>query len=52
MGALQSGINISLSDLSLPMLMDVIEFNAKLTGGDKENKKVKSLTEIAKGGKI
>lgn len=53
LGASQIGISISLDDLSLPMLMDVIEYHSRLMGGDNvDNTERKSLSEIAKGGKI
>lgn len=55
MGALDAGLHISLDDISLHTLMDLIEYKSELSGREKgrtSNGAPKSLSEIIKGGKI
>ncbi len=53
-GAARCGISIPLEDLSLPMLTDLLEYEMKITSGDKTVAagEPKSLSEIIKGGKL
>lgn len=53
-GAARCGIGISIDDVSMPMLTDIIEYETMLMSKNKEVQptKAKSLSEIAKGGKI
>lgn len=52
-GALDCGVHISINDLTMPMLVDLMEYKTKINGGSVNgNGETKSLSEIAKGGKI
>ena len=52
-GAIECGVHISPNDLTMPMLVDLMEYKTKISGGSKEESgEVKSLSEIAKHGKL
>lgn len=50
-GAAECGVASILDELSMPMLIDIISYKTKISGGDND-KEVKSLADIAKKGKI
>lgn len=51
-GAAECGVISILDDLSMPMLTDIISYKTKISGGGKEGAEPKSLSELAKGGKL